>query len=371
MNAVKARFRQIAPPFLLDETVYNTLADHPSIDREPPSPLRSFLLDALLASSLTELTQQTIAHRGYKDQHPENTMGAFRGAVELGAHAVETDVHLTKDGVAVLSHDATLKRCFGKRDKIIDRDWAYISEQRTIRAPHEPMPRLESLLEYLASPGQENIWLLLDLKIDNDADDLMRIIAGTIKNIQPHPDRPWHKRIVLGCWAAKFFPLAAHYLPAYSITNIGFSPSYSRQFLKIPNVSITMLQKSLCGPGGSRFIRDVRDAGRPMFHWTVNDEDFMRWSIKHEADGVITDDPKRFLEVCDEWEEGRRGIHFDRSQWMAILYFNFMIVLFHMIFFWKFGALPGGKPKRRLEPVAPDTAAAGPGVSITDKEEDR
>ncbi|KAL8650395.1 MAG: hypothetical protein Q9210_003849 [Variospora velana] len=342
MNAVKARFRQIAPPFLLDETVYNTLADHPSIDREPPSPLRSFLLDALLGSSLTELTQQ----------------------------------------------DATLKRCFGKTDKIIDRDWAYISEQRTIRAPHEPMPRLDNLLEYLASPGQENIWLLLDLKvrtlsmidrslklifrqIDNDADDLMRIIAETIKNIPPHPDRPWHRRIVLGCWAAKFFPLAAHYLPTYSITNIGFSPSYSRQFLKLPNVSITMLQTALCGPGGSRFIRNVRAAGRPMFHWTVNDDDFMRWSIKHEADGVITDDPKRFLEVCDEWEEGRRGIHFDRSQWMAILYFNFMIVLFQMIFFWRFGTLPGGKPKRRLKPVAPETAAAGPGVSITDKEEDR
>lgn len=31
-------------------------------------------------------------------------MGAFRGAMEAGAHAIETDVHLTKDGVAVLSH---------------------------------------------------------------------------------------------------------------------------------------------------------------------------------------------------------------------------------------------------------------------------
>lgn len=31
-------------------------------------------------------------------------MGAFRGAVEVGAHAIETDVHLTKDGVVVLSH---------------------------------------------------------------------------------------------------------------------------------------------------------------------------------------------------------------------------------------------------------------------------
>ena len=47
---------------------------------------------------------QSIAHRGYKAKHPENTMGAFRGAVEAGAHAIETDIHLSKDGVVVLSH---------------------------------------------------------------------------------------------------------------------------------------------------------------------------------------------------------------------------------------------------------------------------
>lgn len=47
---------------------------------------------------------QTIAHRGYKAKYPENTMRSFRGAVEVGTHAIETDIHLTKDGVVVLSH---------------------------------------------------------------------------------------------------------------------------------------------------------------------------------------------------------------------------------------------------------------------------
>jgi glycerophosphoryl diester phosphodiesterase len=47
---------------------------------------------------------QTIAHRGHKAAFPENTLGAFRGAVEVGSHAIETDVHLSKDGVVVLSH---------------------------------------------------------------------------------------------------------------------------------------------------------------------------------------------------------------------------------------------------------------------------
>ena len=47
---------------------------------------------------------QVIAHRGYKVKYPENTIRAFEDAVEAGAHALETDLHLTKDGVVVLSH---------------------------------------------------------------------------------------------------------------------------------------------------------------------------------------------------------------------------------------------------------------------------
>lgn len=47
---------------------------------------------------------QAIAHRGYKARFPENTLAAFRGAVDVGAHAIETDLHLSKDGVVVLSH---------------------------------------------------------------------------------------------------------------------------------------------------------------------------------------------------------------------------------------------------------------------------
>jgi tubulin gamma len=47
---------------------------------------------------------QAIAHRGFKAKFPENTMGAFRGAVQVGADALETDIHLSKDGVVVLSH---------------------------------------------------------------------------------------------------------------------------------------------------------------------------------------------------------------------------------------------------------------------------
>lgn len=108
---------------------------------------------------------QAIAHRGYKAKFPENSMGAFKGAIEVGAHAVETDVHITKDNVVVLSHDNTLKRCFALPNKIIDCDWKYLSTLQTIAEPKQGMPRLIDLLEYLAEPGMEEKWLFLDIKV--------------------------------------------------------------------------------------------------------------------------------------------------------------------------------------------------------------
>ena len=112
-----------------------------------------------------------------------------------------------------------MKRCFGREQKIIDCDWSYLKTLRTTQEPHEPMPRLKDLLEFLAQPGLEDIWLLLDIKVpfpqwveplrrnnvdewrklDNKADDVMRLIASTIAEVKP--SRPWKERIVLGCWA--------------------------------------------------------------------------------------------------------------------------------------------------------------------------
>ena len=53
---------------------------------------------------------RVVAHRGDSANYPENTLEAFRSAVEMGIDVVETDVHLSKDGVIVIWHDPTLER---------------------------------------------------------------------------------------------------------------------------------------------------------------------------------------------------------------------------------------------------------------------
>lgn len=123
MAAAKPIIQKISPlpvpPFLLDDKVVDTLLEAPPLDMNVAQPLRAYLhssrvlrADRLRSASWTLARKrpsggrmpQAIAHRGYRAKHPENTMGAFQGAVKAKAHAIETDVHLTKDDVVVLSH---------------------------------------------------------------------------------------------------------------------------------------------------------------------------------------------------------------------------------------------------------------------------
>jgi len=68
-----------------------------------------------------------IAHRGQPEKFPENSLQGFAHVLENGAAFVETDVHLTLDGVAVLSHDSHLLKLAGKQIILADHSYDDIS----------------------------------------------------------------------------------------------------------------------------------------------------------------------------------------------------------------------------------------------------
>lgn len=201
-----------------------------------------------------------------------------------------------------MSQDADLKRCFGINKKLIDCDWKYLRTLKSKRAPGEPLASLRELLEWLTQSDQEHIWILLDIKTDNNPSQVMQLIARTIASVTPRT-RPWSDRIVLGVWTAKFVPFCPQYLPGFPIAHIGVSTSYAQQFFHVPNCSFNILQEALIGPFGSRFRRKVGSAQRALYAWTVNKPNMMKWCIQHELDGVITDDPQLFREICHDWKD--------------------------------------------------------------------
>lgn len=103
--------------------------------------------------------------------------------------------------------DASLKRCFGIDKQISDCDWEYLSTLETLSAPKQHMPRLVDLLAYLAQPENEDIWVLLDIKRDDDARELITHVTSTISSIPPS-GRPWKDRIILGPWDVSLPPFS-------------------------------------------------------------------------------------------------------------------------------------------------------------------
>ena len=71
---------------------------------------------------------ELIAHRGYAKHFPENTLVAFAAALDSGAHYIETDIQLSKDGVPVLFHDNDMMRMCGIKGAIHNYTWSELQQ---------------------------------------------------------------------------------------------------------------------------------------------------------------------------------------------------------------------------------------------------
>jgi glycerophosphoryl diester phosphodiesterase len=105
-----------------------------------------------------------IAHRGASGERPENTEAAFERAIELGADMIETDLHLSKDDVVMIHHDAQLER-LGATGEI--RDYTFAELRDLDAAPGQlkraAIPTLLDLLERQAPRIDFNLELKVGL----------------------------------------------------------------------------------------------------------------------------------------------------------------------------------------------------------------
>ena len=105
------------------------------------------------------------AHRGAMDTHPENTLAAFREAIDAGAHMIELDAYLTKDSHLVVIHDKTVDRTTDGTGNVSDLTLAEIQklDAGSWKSPDFKGERIPSLQEALGIMPS-NIWLNVHLK---------------------------------------------------------------------------------------------------------------------------------------------------------------------------------------------------------------
>lgn len=241
------------------------------------------------------------AHRGGA-RHPkltglENTRAAFAHAVSLGYRYLETDVHVTRDGVLVAFHDALLERVTDGTGRLEDVDLARLGSLRV--GGSEPVPTLADLVA--AFPDAR---FNVDLKTGAAVAPLAAFVA----------EHRLEERVLVGSFSRRrlrrFRRLAGPrvatsaspvevalcvLLPArLSRPVLRLLPGGAPAALQVPHRLGRLLVAS---PG---VVRRAHAAGLPVHVWTVDDPQEMRELLDRGVDGLMTDRTDLLREVLVE-----------------------------------------------------------------------
>ncbi len=232
-----------------------------------------------------------IAHRGGSGGGPENTLAAFEHAVELGYTHVETDVHLTSDGVVVAFHDPKLDRMSDHGGRISDHTWSELSQMKL--DGNHGIPRFDDVLRLLPDTRFN-----IDPKADEAVEPLCDVInrAGAIDRvcIGAFSDRRIrHAKRLLGpelCTSPGPKELAGLLVQARA----GRIPETDHSCLQIPPSHLGVPLD------GSWLISTFHDAGLQIHFWTINDRPEMERLLDAGADAIITDETQLLRSVLAE-----------------------------------------------------------------------
>ncbi len=242
----------------------------------------------------------TIAHRGASGHAPENTLAAFRRAVELGARFIETDLQMTRDARVIAMHDSTLERTTTGHGPV---QLVTLEEVRALDAgswfgdcgsppfPGERVPTLEEILDFAR---EHDVIFYLEIK-SGGAWGIEHAVVGTLRDVNASA------RVII----LSFDPGAldsVNRLDRMMMT--GFlcehpSPDLVERTVRVGARQL-VARGDLITPA---LITKAHHAGLQVVAWTINEPEQMRTLISAGVDGIVTDYPDRLLDVLRDSSE--------------------------------------------------------------------
>lgn len=231
------------------------------------------------------------AHRGGASDNPENTISAFQYAVDLGYTYLETDVHVTNDGVLVAFHDSDLSRTCGRPGTIEELPWSEVSAARV--DGREPIPSFDDLVEHFP-----------DARINIDCKD-DSAVTPLVQAVRRHD---LLDRVCIGGFSDRRLirlrselgdGLCSSFGPVQiaSLLAVGRVP-WGGQIAQVPVKSgpIPVVTR--------RAIAAAHRRGLQVHVWTVDERDEIDRLLDLGVDGIMTDRPmilRSVLEARDAW----------------------------------------------------------------------
>jgi len=237
------------------------------------------------------------AHRGGTEAAPENTLPAFEAAAELGFRYLETDVHLTRDGVLMAFHDSRLDRVTDRTGAIAELETEEVEAAdaghrytpdggRTFpfRGRGVGVPRLATLLDRfpearinLDPKTEACVGPLVALVDARDAWD--RVCFGAFSD-----HRLRRIRTLSGGRACTSMGPRAVAVARIAGT-VGALPRQGADCIQVP------VRHGPVPVVTPRWVRAARRAGLPVHVWTIDDARTMHALLDLGVDGLMTDRP--------------------------------------------------------------------------------
>ncbi|MFI5351945.1 MAG: glycerophosphodiester phosphodiesterase [Candidatus Binatales bacterium] len=250
---------------------------------------------------------RAIAHRGDSGAVPENTIASFRAAAQLGCDCMELDVHMTRDGEVVVSHDGELKRMCGRDRTIAGLTWPELSAAdagfnftagdgtHPFRGRGLRVPKLHELLSTF--PVQRFVIEVKQIE-PSLTDAMLAIIDRTrmrrrVMVVSEHQQPLDEIRKLAPAIPTNFSGLeVAGFLQALAQRDAAYRPPGDA--LQVPPEYESW---KLVTP---EIVAAAHRMGIEVHVWTVNDIAAMREMLDLGVDGIITDYPARLMKLLSE-----------------------------------------------------------------------
>lgn len=228
-------------------------------------------------------------HRGYSAVAPENTLPAFQAAIDFGADCVELDVQMTADGVIMVSHDPSLKRCTGVDRRICDMTY---DEVRQLDAGSSfssayagtQIPTLQEVIDLCKGKIRMNIEIKDNAKTPELEAETARLI--------------WENGITdevcvtaLSYHSLEKIKAADPQIRTGYILAVGIGNYY-----ELPDADFFSVETTFITAG---MVSSIHLTGKTVSAWTVDREEDVKVLCNKRVDDLITGDPEMVKYVLD------------------------------------------------------------------------